>query len=96
MSNLEKRAYDGDQARAVLENEAFDRAFITIEQEYIEAWKNSPARDTAGRESLYTTLRLLNKLKATLEAEMTDGRLASMELEHLQTATELREHLGTY
>jgi hypothetical protein len=95
MATLEQRAYNGDQARAVLENEAFTRAFTTIEEEHVEAWKTSPARDRDGRESLWTTVKLLHKLRATLEAEMTDGRIASMEIEH-QTAQNLREHLGTY
>jgi hypothetical protein len=66
----------------VLENEAFIRAFETIEQEYIEAWKNSPQGTSEGRESLWTTVKLLHKLKATLEAAMTDGKLARIELEH--------------
>lgn len=78
---LEQRGYDGDQARLVLENEAFIRAFANIEQEHIEAWKNSPARDVEGRESLWKTVKLLHKLRLTLEAVMTDGKMARIELE---------------
>lgn len=82
MATLEQQAYDGDLARQVLENPAFERAFDAIEQEHIEAWMNSPARDRDGRESLWTTVKLLHKLKGTLEASMTDGKLARVEMEH--------------
>lgn len=82
MATLEQRVVDGDQARQVIENPAFARAFDLVEQEHIEAWKNSPARDPAGRETLWMTVKLLHKLRSTLEAAMTDGRLASIELQH--------------
>lgn len=82
MSTLEQRTYQGDQARLVLENEAFDRAFADIEQEHIEAWINAPARDVEGRENLWKTVKLLHKLRSTLEAAMTDGKLAKVDLEH--------------
>lgn len=84
MAALEQRVYDGDQARLVLENPAFVKAFADIEQEHIEAWRNSPARDPAGRETLWMTVKLLHKLRSTLEAAMTDGKLANIELTHQQ------------
>jgi hypothetical protein len=94
--DLDQRHREGDEARQVLENPAFVRAFAAIEQEYIEAWKNSPARDRDGRESLWTTVKLLHKLKGTLEASMMDGRLARIELEHQERilAEERRHGLG--
>lgn len=82
MVTLEQRVTEGDQARQVLENPAFARAFADIEREHVEAWKNSPARDPAGRETLWMTVKLLYKLRSTLEAAMTDGRLAQVEREH--------------
>ncbi|ALK96983.1 hypothetical protein AB595_04745 [Massilia sp. WF1] len=96
MSTLEQRTYQGDQARLVLENEAFDRAFADIEQEHIEAWINAPARDVEGRESLWKTVKLLHKLRSTLETAMTDGKLAKVELEHQERmlAEERRQGLN--
>lgn len=82
MATLDERAREGDEARQVLENPAFARAFNSIEEEYTEAWKNSPVRDRDGRETLWTTLKLLHKLRGTLEASMMDGKLARVELEH--------------
>lgn len=81
---LEQRIYDGARAKEVLDNEAFAQAFADIEQEYTDAWKQSPARDAEGREKLYTMLRLMHKLKTTLEASLTDGKLAQADLAHLQ------------
>lgn len=79
---LEQRIYDGDQARLVLENEAFAQAFADIRQEYTTAWMDSPARDVDGREKLYLMVKLTDKLQATLEAAMTDGKLAQIALQH--------------
>jgi hypothetical protein len=82
MATLDQRSYDGDLARQVLENEAFDRAFANIEQEHIQAWLNAPARDLQGREEIWKTVKLLHKVKATLEAAMMDGKLAKVDQEH--------------
>jgi hypothetical protein len=82
METLDQRITQGDQARQVLDNPAFAKAFADIEQEHVEAWKNSPARDPDGRETLWMTVKLLHKLRSTLEASMLDGRMANIEREH--------------
>jgi hypothetical protein len=82
METLDQRITQGEQARQVLDNPAFIKAFDDIEQEHVEAWKNSPARDPEGRETLWMTVKLLHKLRSTLEAAMTDGKLANLEREH--------------
>lgn len=79
---LEERLYNGDRAREVLENEAFSGAFEAIEQEIISQWKTAPARDAAGRESLWTYLHLLQKLRAQLQQTLETGKLAKLELQH--------------
>jgi len=85
---IEQRIYNGDRAREVLENEAFVEAFNAIETEVIEQWKSSPARDAAGRESMWTYLMLLSKLKAQLTQTLETGKLAQMELQHKRTLAE--------
>lgn len=79
---LEKRVHNGSRAREVLENEAFDAAFTAIEEDLIDQWKNSPARDEEGREKLWSYLKLLHRLKAQLTDTMDSGRLAALDLEH--------------
>lgn len=82
MRTNEQRVYDGDQARLVLQNEAFARAFADIKAEYIAALIGSPARDNEGREKLYTMIKLTEKLEATLTAAMEDGKIASQHIEY--------------
>jgi hypothetical protein len=96
MATLDQRAREGDEARQVLDNPAFERAFNLIEKEHVEAWLNSPARDPQGRETLWMTVKLLHKLRATLEASMMDGKLANVELEHQEQilAQERRQGLA--
>lgn len=79
---IEQRIYNGEQARAVLENEAFQAAFADIKQEYTQAWMNSPARDAEGRETLYLMLRSADKLQATLTGMLEDGKMARIQQQH--------------
>jgi hypothetical protein len=90
MATLEQRVYDGAKAREVLENEAFAQAFADIRQEITKAWMDSPARDVEGREKLHTMLKLADKLQSTLEAAMTDGKMAKLQIEH-QAAQDARD-----
>jgi len=85
---LEQRLYAGDQARQVLDNEAFVAAFEAIEKDIIEQWTNSPARDEAGREKLWAYLHLLRKVKAQLTSTLETGKLAQVELQHKQSLAE--------
>lgn len=82
MTTLEQKMYDGARAKDVLENESFLWAFESTEQELIELWKSSPARDAEGREKLFLMLQMLNKVKQTLTSRMETGKLAKLELEH--------------
>ena len=88
MSSLEQRLYSGDRAREVLENEAFIAAFEAIEKEVIDQWTNSPARDEAGREKLWSYLHLLRKVRTHLQSTLETGKLAQLELQHQQTLTD--------
>ena len=75
----------GSRAADVLQNEAFIGAFDAIEKEVIEQWTNSPARDEAGREKLWTYLHLLRKVRTHLSTAVETGKLARLDLEHKQT-----------
>ena len=93
MKSLEERLHDGSRAREILENEQFNASFEAIETEILESWKNSPARDEVGRESLYNYLKLAQKFKAQLVSTMETGRLAELELNHKKSLKE-RFHAG--
>ena len=89
---LDTRLYEGNRAREILESDVFNGAFDAIEAEVIDKWKNSPARDSTGRESLWTYLQLLQKLKAQLTSTMESGKLAALDIQHSQT---MRDKLKT-
>ena len=85
---LEGRIYNADRAREVLENEAFEAAFQTIDTEITEQWKKSPARDEAGRHELWLMQSLLNKVKAILQETVMDGKMSKADLAHYQSKSE--------
>ena len=93
MATIEQRMYDGDRAREVLENPAFAQAFADIKQEYVNAWMQSPARDKEGREALFLMVKLTEKLQVTLEAALTNGKMARLDQEYQmeQMARDRRE-----
>ena len=84
-TTLEQRLYLGDRAKEILENEAFVAAFEATEKEVIDQWTNSPARDADGREKLWQYLMMLRKVKANLQQTLETGKLAQLELKHLQS-----------
>lgn len=79
----------GVEAERLLSEPLLLEAFATIEQEFTDAWKASPARDPEGREKLYLSLKLLARLKAHIESVATTGKMAKKSLS--QSA---RESLG--
>jgi hypothetical protein len=79
MPTLEERIYDGNRARECLENEQFNWAFESIEQELTDAWRTSPARDVEAREKIFLSLQLLTKLKAALQGSLETGKLAEVD-----------------
>jgi hypothetical protein len=81
MATPDQRVYDGDQAKLVLENEAFNQALNDIEAEITESWENSPARDQEGREQLWQLLKLAGKLRANLQTRLETGMLARIQIE---------------
>lgn len=84
----EERLSRGTRAKEVLENEEFQRAFETIEEELTQAWKTSPQRDEAGRERLFLALTMLAKVKASITTTMETGKLAMLELQHQKSMGE--------
>lgn len=91
---LDERLYAGNRAKEVLENEAFTAAFEAIEQEVIEQWMQSPARDQDGREKLWSYLHLLKKVRTHLTSTLETGKLAQIELQHQQTLRDRARQMG--
>ena len=85
---LSERIYNGNRAKEVLENESFQWAINEIKTEVTDQWKNSPARDEAGRERLWMLLQMANKLELVLKSTLETGQLAELELRHQRTLLE--------
>lgn len=80
------------EARNLLENPLLAEAFQTIKDEVIEQWQKAPAHDVAGREKLWLTLKLLDKLQGTLRQTVEQGKVAQATL--LQRAAQAARELA--
>jgi hypothetical protein len=76
------RVYRGNRAREVLENECFEWAFESLKTEIIESWQKAPEQDPQGREKLWLSLKLLQKVRSNLQSRLETGKLARLELQH--------------
>jgi hypothetical protein len=82
MSTLEQRVAAGGRARDVLDNPAYTEAYQAIEQELINEWISSPARDAQGRDNLWTYRQMLRRVQSQLAQTMESGQLARVDLQH--------------
>lgn len=73
----------GARAEALLGNELLQEAFARLEQDYIEAWKTSPARDNDGRERLWQAVNIVGKVRDHLVKVINDGKLSQRHLNEL-------------
>lgn len=68
------------QAKALLENELLQEAFVTLDEAYIAAWRICPTKDTEGRERLWQAVNIIGKVREHLIRAVTSGRLAEAEI----------------
>jgi len=93
IDQLEQRIQGGYEAQEVLASPAYADAYSSIEQEFISAWINSPARDAEGREKLYLSIRMLRKVQGRIEAKMTDAKMAQSEVDSRNLAQKAADKL---
>lgn len=72
----ELEAQRGESARRILDDPLFQEAVEVIRQDILAQWQSSPARDTQGRETLWLSTKLLDKLVMQLKGVMESGVLA--------------------
>jgi len=72
----EEQVARAKEARTLLENPLLAEAFQSIKNEVIEQWQKAPAHDVTGREKLWLTLKLLDKLQGTLRQTVETGKVA--------------------
>lgn len=77
---LHEQVTRADEARTLLEHPLLAQAFQSMKDEVIEQWQKAPAHDVAGREKLWLTLKLLDKLQGTLRQTVETGKVARKSL----------------
>ncbi len=83
-------------ARSLLENPLLAETLQQMKDEVIEQWKKSPAKDEKGREKLWLTHALVEKLEGTLLLTVEQGKVAQHTLlqRAKQAAMELAQKTG--
>lgn len=76
----EKEVQRGHQAQAILEDALYIEAFETVRAEIEHQWRNSPARDAEGREKLWLSSKILDRLEQHLRSVMDSGKMAKATL----------------
>ena len=76
----------GARAEALLQNDLLQEAFVRLEQDYVEAWRVSPARDTDGRERLWQAVNVVAKVREHIVKVVNDGKLSQRHLDELTRA----------
>ena len=76
----EQEVRRGEQAIAVIKSPIFIEAFDVIEKELTQAWQDSPARDSEGREKIWLSLKLLNRVKLQMVSVATTGQMAKQSI----------------
>jgi hypothetical protein len=77
-----------NRAQQLLDNDLFNEAITSIERDLMGAWKNSPARDTDGRERCFAAVQQLGKIKDYFQSVLNDGKMAAAQLKELAETAE--------
>lgn len=84
MTNEEKAAR-GRRANELLNDPLVVESVEYVDQLYWAEWRNSPARDTEGREAIYQRLKALEDVMARLKSFAEDGKLAQREIDRAKS-----------
>lgn len=76
----------GHEAKRLLETPLLIEAFKTIELEILTKWHESPAGDEKGREKLWLSIKLLNRVEAHVKSVALTGEMAQLSLKQKASA----------
>jgi len=77
---LEAEIQRGEKAAQLLAEPLLRDAFSALQQECMDKWQNSPARDAEGREKLFLMLQASLRVEKHLKSLMESGKMASATL----------------
>ena len=72
------------KAEALLRNELFVEAFEYLDEQFIDAWKNSGIDDAEAREKLFHLMQALGAVKGYFQSVVEDGKLAKAQLDEFK------------
>jgi hypothetical protein len=75
----EEKISKGTASESVLKSPVFQDTFERLEELYINQWLGSNEEDTAKREKLYFSLKVLSDIRIQLESNVTSKILAERE-----------------
>ena len=81
MTTLLRDQRRGAEAKRLLEEPMLAEAFASLDAQYREAWAATGDAQERERERLWLMVKLLARVQRHLEAIVSDGALASAELE---------------
>lgn len=71
------------KAKALIEDEMLAGAFAELENALVVAWKDSPPRDSDGRERAWQAIQLVGKVQEALRQTMDAGSMAAEQLRRM-------------
>lgn len=90
----EQQIARGVRAQQILDEPLVQEAIDLIESQCLQQWKDSPARDTEGRERIWMMVKMAQQFKRHFEAAVTDGKLAQHEVAELEKQSKMRKIFG--
>jgi len=72
------------KAEALLRNELFVEAFEYLDEQFINAWRNSGIDDAEAREKLFHLMQALGAVKGYFSSVVEDGKLAKAQLDEFK------------
>lgn len=94
MDDTEEAIRRADRALALLDDEMIKASFAEIGEEITRQWRDSPVRDTEGRERLHLMLRLLDRLRQVFEAHIETGKVARKRLADVERERSIKNLFG--
>lgn len=74
----------GTRAQELLKSEMFNETLAYLESEYIAAWRRCREQDAPARERLWTSVRVLDHIRAHLIKVAAEGRVATKDLANIK------------
>jgi len=91
---LQREVTRATKAKLLLESELLSEAFQILEQNYITAWRTSPANAEKDREKLFMAVNVLGKVRDHLTMVVQNGSIAQADLQKLHAEADRKKRFG--